>query len=188
MLLRGVKVLVAGLIASIAFACTINTGTTDSGSTSGGGTSSKIYCQKNTASGACHCATTDPGPQEDWEYTDDCDSLPSGAACCYDVNGDGETTSCDCYVPSCAADSDTNFCWCRFYDVFIVGKNRDNEEKVSSCSGKCCKTDDSCDCNSFDERFCDGELVDSCTAPTKYECGGASKQATSCAGLKWKGK
>jgi hypothetical protein len=192
---RSMKVVALGFVATITFACTINT-TDASSSGSSSAKSSKVYCTKNTASGACRCDITDPGTSTDWEYVESCDSLGSGAACCYDVNGDGETSFCDCAIPFCAKDTDTNECYCRYFQELIVGNNRDNEVKVASCTSTiCCKGTDSCDCRGSEQFRCGGVgndvEVKSCSAPTTRDCKGnygGAKTASSCSGLKWKAK
>ncbi len=146
----------------------------------------KVYCISNRASGACSCSTEDPGLGDDTEYVSNCDALPSDTQCCHDINGDGETTSCDCYRALCAYDTDTDRCECTYFGHLIVGNVRDNEMIVSTCpTTTCCRSSDSCYCGSS----CFGDTpVSSCTTasiPAKRACGGGTRWAASCAGLKW---
>jgi hypothetical protein len=151
----------------------------------------KTYCIKNRASGACSCSTSDPGLNGDTDYVDNCDTVPSDAQCCHDINGDGETTFCDCLRPLCATDTDTGNCMCTFFDNLIVGNNRDNEELIQgTCTNTtCCKDSSSCGCYNASNIACSDQKVSSCSLsslPAKRPCGGGLRAATSCAGLKWK--
>jgi hypothetical protein len=151
----------------------------------------KTYCTQDKASGQCQCSTSDPGLTDDTDYVDDCNTPAGGSECCYDINGDGETTQCDCRVPKCATDTDTGSCTCRYFDRLVVGSSRDNEEIVSgSCTSAICwKGADACECFSLSNTISDGEKVASCSLsdlPATRKCDGGRKSASSCNGLKWK--
>ncbi len=188
---------IAGAIGlfTVGVACSVSCSGSSSGASSSGkvtsSSGSKIYCTKDKASGQCVCATSDPGLNDDTDYVDNCDTPGSGSECCYDINGDGQTTLCDCRVKSCATDTDTGSCTCTWFDRFIVGSSRDNEEPVTgSCTSAICwKGSEACKCFSLSNVVADGEKVSSCSLadlPASRKCGGGQKKASSCKGLSWK--
>lgn len=152
----------------------------------------KAYCTRNTASGACNCSTADPGLSSDTEYVDDCNSPPSGSQCCHDINGDGESTFCRCAQAQCAKDTDTNNCSCEYFDSYVVGRSRDTETRIDTCTSvTCCGSSSSCRCYNDTNISCagGGEKVSSCSVaslPNPRACGGGQKVASSCRGLTWK--
>lgn len=159
------------------------------GGTGGGAAPPKVYCVKDRASGACQCSTTDPGLGSDTDYVSNCDSLPADTQCCHDINGDGQTTFCECQRLLCAYDTDTDRCECRFYDVLLVGNNRDNETIVSTCpTTSCCRGSETCRCGNGPQNCFSDTPVSACTVaqvPSRRSCSGGSRWAASCAGLKW---
>ncbi len=180
---RGIPFLTAACLAT---GCIIIT----PGGTGGGtGQPPQVYCVKDKASGACWCSTTDPGLNGDTEYVTNCDTLPADTQCCYDINGDGETKSCDCERLLCAYDTDTNLCDCKWFGGLLIGNNRDTETVVATCpTTSCCKGKDLCRCFNGGATCFDDMPVSSCTTadlPAKKSCAGGTQWAANCSGLKW---
>lgn len=146
-----------------------------------------VTCVRDRDLGSCDCSEGSNTIRVG-DVVSDCNHPAAGATCCYDINGAGTSTSCACLVPACVQDSDTEICVCKYYEEFQVGNVRDTEHFVDVCmSGVCCQTDFDCGCapNGM-ANGCAGTVVPSCSKPTSFDCGGTSRSATSCAGIRWR--
>jgi hypothetical protein len=133
--------------------------------------------------------------------TDNCDAAPSGVtwSCCYDLNSEGKTGSCECAAYGCQS-SDTS-CNC----IYLDGQGSGFDLAPSECTktrsgshtfaypGVCCDTGSYCQCEANDS----STGVIGCGAGTEVaSCGQAAQHKscsafghgpqTSCADLIWK--
>lgn len=157
------------------------------------GLPSNVTCVRNTLSEACQCdigGTRTLGENE--EVVDDCDEVPSGSQCCYNLDSESKTSVCACALPACYVDPD-GYCSCDFFAGDpVAGSNRDGEVEVDSCTSTvCCQRADACDCYVPSNTGCGNDVqVESCSPPTRRDCNRAVSPAQpdtrdSCAGLEW---
>ena len=155
-----------------------------------------------TAPGQCRCKSDAFNLFSDESAAASCDSAaaPAGEtwdtlACCYDVDSDGFTTSCDCLAWSCYHSDKNDECTCGWY-----GDDTSRGTLVSGCSQNshdslCCQ-EPSVDADT-NACSCNGAFTSCSTRPgyesssTVTSCGVVprsciGKSATSCDGLKWK--
>jgi hypothetical protein len=146
-----------------------------------------VTCTRNPDSQACFC--TEKNVLLTGSTVSDCNTNPASAVCCSDDDGSGNSTYCQCTVPLCVQDTDTNDCSCKFFDNYIIGSMRDFEQTVSSCTGYiCCKDEFSCDCTASTAERCSGSQtqVDSCQKPTASPCASWERSSTGCSQIHWK--
>jgi hypothetical protein len=161
-----------------------------SGSSGGAGSSSVPagICRRNTISGGCWCAsgTASANLNANEESVPNCDQAPSGVSwsCCYNIDGNGRTDTCNCAVPLCTSRDGTFDCECGYQSALPA-----NVKKTSTCSAsKCCTNGVDCSCTGNQFTTCNHPTsVSSCSAPTAArKCDSGMRAASSCAGLTWK--
>jgi hypothetical protein len=185
--------LVLGMALAIA-ACS-----TSGGEAGGGGTA---HCA--AGSRGCRCEASSFTLKEDEGTATSCSAstISGDVQCCYDLDSDGYTTSCDCatYVCVQTPSTGTDECVCGWSSY---PSDREGEV-VSNCTkttknSLCCEqpatnvsgTSNACSCNGAygdcENRpgYAEAKTVTSCGVVTRT-CDSGKKPARTCDGLKWK--
>ena len=172
------------------------------------------------AGGSAHCASTSRGcrcESSAFELDDDenaatsCNAQAlsgSNVQCCYDLDSDGYTTSCDCATWTCVDTPDTDECVCG-WSLHEADRTGDVRTSCSTSSpvpdggtprSLCCEqpaediggTNNGCSCNgnyfSCADRpgYANAKTVTSCGVVARPCAADDKKSARSCDGLKWK--